>query len=330
MSFTFLHVADVHLGFRAYDKTEAVSKFNLRENDVYTAWQEFIRYARNNPVDAVLIAGDLFDSNTPQPAAYAMANALRTLACPCIIIMGNHERPTINSISPIEVLHGDNVFCYTEPGIHQIGDISIYCAPDIGSPYDFEPADILLTHGQLDGPPEYRYTTERLVFIADQYLYCALGDLHYHWQRKNIQYPGNLTSLTFGTEGKQFGFIHGKISSTDAVETTLVPVFARDFITLDMRDKKAWERPFDEFSNAIVRIQTVDSSHEEIEKIRQAVAEHAVHVKVVRYPVEQERKVVTIQGSTLREEYIDFCNKKDREHLVIRGLKVLGGNLTEI
>lgn len=317
MSFTFLHVADVHLGFRAYDVNG--QRFNQREEDIYRGWTDFLNYAMETKPNVILIAGDLFDSNNPQPAAYDYARKLCYLESQVIVIMGNHERPSRQGVSPIEVLDGDNITVCTSPRMVDIDDVTIYCIPDTGEEYDFLPADILLAHGHIDGPEEYRHATGKLTFVADQYVYCALGDLHYHWQKKNICYPGHLSSLTFGTEGRAFGFMEGILDPFAVFPRT---VSSRKFVTLDTREEAAWDYPFEQLRDCVARI-LVDDPDMDTEKIRKAVGEYSLHTKIVRFPVDQERKAITIQGSTLKDEYVDFCKQTEKDHLVEPGLRVI-------
>ncbi|MGH9763883.1 MAG: DNA repair exonuclease, partial [Blastocatellia bacterium] len=86
----FLHIADIHLGIRRYNLPD-------RTTDFFRAWQDVIdRYAIEERVDFVLIAGDLFDQRKvePQAANHAML-MLRKLEAnniPVLAIEGNHDQ----------------------------------------------------------------------------------------------------------------------------------------------------------------------------------------------------------------------------------------------
>lgn len=87
-----LHMADVHLGARHRDLGAAAQKQRDRQ---FAAFRRAIDVALERNVDAVLIAGDLFDSNAqPRRTAEKAASELRRLAdrgIPTVIIPGTHD-----------------------------------------------------------------------------------------------------------------------------------------------------------------------------------------------------------------------------------------------
>lgn len=91
------HLADVHLGYRRYNKLSK-SGMNQRELDVNLAFQESITRIISIKPDATIIAGDLFHSVRPSNAVVTFCfRQLRRLAketgAPVIIVGGNHETP---------------------------------------------------------------------------------------------------------------------------------------------------------------------------------------------------------------------------------------------
>lgn len=91
------HLADVHLGYRRYNKISK-SGVNQRELDVNIAFQEAITRIISIKPDATIIAGDLFHSVRPSNAVVTFCfRQLRRLAreggAPVIIVGGNHETP---------------------------------------------------------------------------------------------------------------------------------------------------------------------------------------------------------------------------------------------
>jgi exonuclease SbcD len=87
-----LHMADVHLGARHRDLGAAAQQQRERQ---FAAFRRAIDTAIDRKVDAVLIAGDLFDSNAqPQRSVEKAASELRRLAdqgIPAVIIPGTHD-----------------------------------------------------------------------------------------------------------------------------------------------------------------------------------------------------------------------------------------------
>lgn len=86
----FLHVADVHIGYRQYNSQQ-------RFDDFAQAFHEVVELAKAESVDICLIAGDLFHKASIDPDTLLQAEknlsdltdaGIRTLA-----ISGNHDRP---------------------------------------------------------------------------------------------------------------------------------------------------------------------------------------------------------------------------------------------
>ncbi|MGQ9837323.1 MAG: metallophosphoesterase family protein [Cyanobacteriota bacterium] len=117
---TFLHLADVHLGYDRYDNPERSKDFLLAFRDVVQ------RYAIQNPVDFVVIAGDLFEHRQVQPGvlnqAQIVLRALKQAGIPVLAIEGNHDnRPFGVKTSWLRYLadHGELILLEpSEEGIH--------------------------------------------------------------------------------------------------------------------------------------------------------------------------------------------------------------------
>ncbi|MBW4484268.1 MAG: DNA repair exonuclease [Tildeniella torsiva UHER 1998/13D] len=85
----FLHIADIHLGFDRYDTPE-------RTKDFFRALQTVLqRYAIEEGVDFVAIAGDLFEHRNIKPATLNQAQVclqmLKEADIPVVAIEGNHD-----------------------------------------------------------------------------------------------------------------------------------------------------------------------------------------------------------------------------------------------
>lgn len=88
MHFRFMHIADIHLGFKQYNES-------FRADDFARAFKEVIVRAIDEKVDFVLIAGDLFHKRAIDAItlddAYRWLERLKQCGIPCIAIEGNHE-----------------------------------------------------------------------------------------------------------------------------------------------------------------------------------------------------------------------------------------------
>jgi DNA repair protein SbcD/Mre11 len=92
------HLADLHLGYRAYHRVDATG-MNVRESDVARAFAEATDRVVAARPDVVLVAGDVFHTVRPSNAAIAeafrrfSALAARLPGVPVVVIAGNHDSP---------------------------------------------------------------------------------------------------------------------------------------------------------------------------------------------------------------------------------------------
>lgn len=86
-----LHTSDWHLGQHFMGKTRQA------EHQAFCAW--LLEQVRTHDVDAVLIAGDIFDTGTPPSYAREQYNrlviALREAGCALVVLGGNHDSPAM-------------------------------------------------------------------------------------------------------------------------------------------------------------------------------------------------------------------------------------------
>lgn len=110
----FLHIADIHLGYDRYDTPE-------RTKDFFRALQTVLeRYAIEERVDFVAIAGDLFEHRNIKPATLNQAQvclqALKDANIPVLAIEGNHDnRPYGTRTSWLKYLSEWNLLKLLEP-----------------------------------------------------------------------------------------------------------------------------------------------------------------------------------------------------------------------
>ena len=119
---TFLHMADIHLGYRQYQSDERLKDFS-------TAFERAIDSAIEKQVDFVLVAGDLFDKASigPQTLLHAKRplDKLRAHQIPGIAINGNHDRIRYgNQFSWLDYLEEDDCLTVLKPTFRQ-GDIEL-------------------------------------------------------------------------------------------------------------------------------------------------------------------------------------------------------------
>ncbi|HHY0510453.1 TPA: exonuclease SbcCD subunit D [Vibrio parahaemolyticus] len=84
----FIHTSDWHLGRQFHN-------VSLLE-DQQAVFEQLIQYIENNPVDAVIVAGDVYDRSVPPTIAIELLNRVVKRICgelntPMILISGNHD-----------------------------------------------------------------------------------------------------------------------------------------------------------------------------------------------------------------------------------------------
>ncbi len=110
----FLHLADVHLGFDRYDN-------KVRTKDFFLALQDALqKYAVEEQVDFVVIAGDLFEHRIIQPNILNQAKIclqlLKQAGIPVLAIEGNHDnRPYGTLTNWLKYLCDDDLLILLEP-----------------------------------------------------------------------------------------------------------------------------------------------------------------------------------------------------------------------
>ena len=193
------HLADVHLGYRRYNKL-AKNGMNQREVDVNLAFQESISRIISLRPDVTIIAGDLFHAVRPSNAIVTFCfRQLRRLAretgAPVIVVAGNHETPKRADTGSVLQLFGEienvyvaesarEVFTFKERGL------AVTCLPhtallelQAGSlrADDRFAHNILVVHGQVNerwvsdfGGAE----VELKALSPHEWDYIALGHVH--------------------------------------------------------------------------------------------------------------------------------------------------------
>jgi DNA repair exonuclease SbcCD nuclease subunit len=97
VTFSFLHTADWQIG-KPFGTIEGEAGTELRLQRIRTA-RRIAELARERAVDAVLVAGDVFDSNEVSDRTIAkLLEALQPFAGPWVLLPGNHDAALAHSV----------------------------------------------------------------------------------------------------------------------------------------------------------------------------------------------------------------------------------------
>lgn len=177
------HLSDCHIGF-------GKAAFSFAGEDVLRSFQLAIDGIQNW-ADVLIISGDLFDSiRLDVNGLRFVADQLRRLTCPTIIIGGNHDTPATKGVeSPLSMLaelhpalnvveYEYRVLSFPEFDVHAIPARFLSYWVD---PIEPERPSILVVHGvhpySPQKPPRSAWEIPTL-YDPKKFLYVALGDLH--------------------------------------------------------------------------------------------------------------------------------------------------------
>ena len=205
------HLADVHLDFRAYQRTDARG-WNQRQVDAHAAFTRAVDQVLAAHPDVVLIAGDIWH----RPLVYSeslqfgfrQVRRLTAAGLPVVVISGNHSTPKQRDMGcPVSLLEeAGALVVIREARTIRIGELAIGCLPSAALTAGDWPArdpdagfNVLLAHGGFAGiwpyvaRPDGNIPAERFA----GWDYVALGDYHVaHQVAPNAWYSGALDYVT--------------------------------------------------------------------------------------------------------------------------------------
>ncbi len=201
-----VHLADLHLGFRQYQRLTP-SGINQREADVAGTVQRAVAQIVALAPELVVVGGDIFHSVRPSnPAilhAFRAFSALREALpdTPIVMVAGNHDAPRTTETGCILRLFREigvqvadaksELFTFPSRSLAVLAvpDVPGIDRPPLTPPEGFEHT-VLLMHGEIAGMlPTYASLADRAAIEipvtelhAESWSYVALG--HYHVYRE--------------------------------------------------------------------------------------------------------------------------------------------------
>lgn len=212
-----VHLADLHLGFRQYQRLTA-SGINQREADVASTVQRAAMQIIEVAPELIVIGGDVF--HTVRPSNPAILHAFRVLMLlrdrlpdtPIVMVAGNHDAPRTTETGCILRLFREIGVYVADAGpelfTFPARSLAVLAVPDVPGverpplvPPDGFQHRVLLLHGEIAGLlPQHAASADRLAheirpedLHAERWSYVALG--HYHVYREvavRAYYSGSL------------------------------------------------------------------------------------------------------------------------------------------
>ena len=280
MRFSFIHIADIHLGRPFSDLTNLQGKMELCNNAVKKVFNKIIDTAILKQVDFVLIAGDSFDNNEHDLSTKRLfINNLIRLADNNIksyVICGNHDPIELYknyqsyfkfdkkyndfihitgvttddykaSFSPIEGVNIHSVSFRTDESACQINDL-----PKLNS--DMERAfNIGLLHCDLDKTDTKYAPTSKDDLKKLGYDYYALGHIHIpEIKDNNIIYAGSPQARTRKETGKHgCYYVQVNDKDTENIEFLETDCVRFEDLTIDCSDTENKMEVFNKIAEVI-------------------------------------------------------------------------------
>ena len=209
-----IHCADIHLGSRI-DSRFPKELSERRKAEVRASFKRMVDFARDNGVKAILISGDLFDSDKPfkKDRDFFLSIVERNPSVDFLYLRGNHDEQGDGGEYPnLKTFSGEwQSYTYenlTISGIEIAGEnaSSLYSTLAL----DENKLNIVALHGQtgaVSGVDKVNLTKLRGKFID----YLALGHIHEHAfgkldERGVWAYSGCLEGRGFDETGRK-GFV---------------------------------------------------------------------------------------------------------------------------
>ncbi len=169
-----IHTGDIHIGgaFQGLPKQKA----ELRKTELISSFATLCAYAKQTGVDAVIIAGDLFDKKEVTAtekrevfSAIASANPV-----PFYLALGNHDADTdISAFAPDNLYLFEDGFAFYEIGDARIGGMDFKrFSPDKIPAFPKDKFNILTLHGEVGAEIPLPALTGKNID------YLALGHIH--------------------------------------------------------------------------------------------------------------------------------------------------------
>lgn len=243
-----VHIADVHLGARC---SYLGDKAGEREKDFLYSFERVVRFCctPENHIDALVIAGDLFDRCDPPGDVVGFVqnhiSALNQNNVAVIVVPGTHDAYGYKtSIYRKGLLHGIHMLSSPtlEPFVKEFAGQKVFFygmvyTPGVNpsfesfTPVQEEGIHIGIVHGVVDAPSHWNKREKDLHMTAEEVAcskldYLALGHVHNFQENqygKTVAvYPGSLESKDFSECGHRYMVVVDFAGGTPAIEKIAV------------------------------------------------------------------------------------------------------------
>ena len=349
----FAHIADMHfdMPFTVLSKNDLAEERRIDQRKVF---RKMIEYIKENKIEYLFIAGDLYENEYVRKSTIEyINNCFKQIPDTKIYITpGNHDPYLVNSYYN-KYEWNENVHIFTKLdkvlsehiNIYGYGFTDFYSKKvELPSDLDISKINILIMHADLDGSTkefgEYNSILESEL-KSTNFDYIALGHIHKtnYEENRNIIYPGSMIAGGFDELGNH-GMIVGEMDEqTKKLSTKFIPLDEKEFIEreLDVSNINSKEELIENInnikmdSNKYYKILLIGTKNIEIdtnELLRYAENKNIIKLKnktKVEYDLEKISKEQSLKGIFVKEllEQINDENKEQILESIYIGLNLM-------
>jgi DNA repair exonuclease SbcCD nuclease subunit len=259
-AFTFVHAADLHLGYSQYG-------LEVRREDFDRAFQELVDKTIELKPTFMIIAGDLFHNARPSNVTLENAvknfNRLRNAEIPVLVVDGSHDSaPNVVTSTILNPLDSAGLIYYLprhEGACWRKSDCCyVYGVPNFRTRRKTEEMlpvfmeqnrptpkadlfNIFVFHMALDIPelnPPYMEAEAPAELIPEGFNYYAAGHVHKPYKERFktglLVYPGSTETINYDEANSEKGFCHVEVNEDGTVSTNFIRLESpRKFVVLE-------------------------------------------------------------------------------------------------
>lgn len=342
----FIHFADVHFDmvFSSIKSNRGLVK--KRRNIQKQAFKSAIELAKTECVDAIFIAGDLFENNyvEDETIKYIISCLNEVSNIKVFITPGNHD-PLIKN-SPYNTYDWpENVYIFgADVGMFETEDARVYGFGFEGYEFDKNIIDdiiidesktnILITHGNLDGA-SHQYNDIKSKSLK-KFDYVALGHIHMpKIDDSNIIYPGSLVAGGFDELGDH-GIVIGEIKNKK-LTIEFKPLDPQKFVIkeIDISNYQTVQEIIDNLhlEEEIYRLVFAGVRHINIQKLEESISELPNYIADIidnthlEYNFEEIAKQNTLKGIFTKNMLIRLKENREDEKIILNAIEYIYKNM---
>lgn len=339
----FIHIADMHfdMPFTVLSKNDLAEKRRIDQRKIF---QKMIDYIKENKMEYLFIAGDLYENEYIRKSTIEyINNCFKQIPETNIYITpGNHDPYLANSYYN-KYEWNENVHIFTKLDKKSSENVNIYGygftdfyskKVELGTNLDNSKINILIMHADLDGSTkelgDYNSILESELRNTE-FDYIALGHIHKtnFEENRKIIYPGSAIAGGFDELGNH-GMVVGEIDEqTKKLSTKFIVLDDKEFveIELDVSNLNSKEEVIENINNIkidtnkyykviLTGIKNTEVDTNEI--IKYVQSRNIIKLKdktKVEYDLEKISKEQSLKGIFVRE-LLEQVNDENREQIL--------------